>query len=111
MEMDDDIKASADACIERIKIRKAAEKNTFENSAKAIRVWADETYLWLELNDGRMLGVPRIWSPKIHHATIEQINDYELIGDGIGIYWSNLDEDIFVPNLLENKLHGGFLYE
>lgn len=28
MEMDDDIKASADACIERIKIRKAAEKNT-----------------------------------------------------------------------------------
>ncbi len=108
---DDDIKAEADACMERIKIKRAAEKNTFENSVRAIRVWADETYLWLELNDGRMLGVPRIWSSKIHHATIEQINDYELIGDGIGIYWSNLDEDIFVPNLLGNKLHGGFLYE
>ena len=108
---DDDIKAEADVCMERIKIKRAAEKNTFENSVKAIRVWADETYLWLELNDGRMLGVPRIWSSKIHHATIEQINDYELIGDGIGIYWRNLDEDIFVPNLLGNKLHGGFLYE
>lgn len=73
MEMDDDIKASADACIERIKIRKAAEKNTFENSVKAIRVWADETYLWLELNDVHIAElIGRVCEAKRPHSVSER---------------------------------------
>ena len=112
VETDDDIKASADACIERIKRQKEAERMCdFKSCVKAIRVWVDEKHLWLELNDGRILGVPRAWFPKIRNATIEQLGKYELIGDGIGIHWVDLDEDINVPNLLRKEKYKETSYE
>ncbi len=76
---------------------------SFKNSVKAKKVRCDDTHLWLTLNDGRILAVPRKWFSKIMNASIEQLKNYELVGDGIGIYWKDLDEDINVPNLLVNR--------
>ena len=52
------------------------------------------------MDDGRMLAIPRIWFPRLDAATKEQLDNYELSGNGIGIHWDELDEDISVPNLL-----------
>ena len=38
--------------------------------------------------------------PRLKDAKKEMLDDYELSGNGIGIHWDNLDEDLYVPNLL-----------
>lgn len=70
------------------------------NNTKAQKGWTDNDNLWLLLIDGRQLSLPLIFFPRLSKATIEELNDYELSGGGLGIHWNNLDEDLYVPNLL-----------
>ena len=56
--------------------------------------------MWVELTDGRSLGVPLIYFPKLNNATVEQLNNYIISGGGVGIHWEHLDEDISVEGLL-----------
>ena len=51
--------------------------------------------------DGRELAIPLEWFPKLRNATMEQLKKWRFIGDGEGIHWEELDEDISVENLLE----------
>ncbi|MBQ7158231.1 MAG: DUF2442 domain-containing protein [Treponema sp.] len=69
-------------------------------NVRAKKVWFDENNLWLLLVDGRQLSVPKIYFPRLKNASEELLADYSLSGDGIGIHWDALDEDLFVPNLL-----------
>lgn len=52
------------------------------------------------LTDGRVIGVPIIWFPRLHRATPHQREKYEIGGGGIGLHWPDLDEDLSVANLL-----------
>ena len=52
------------------------------------------------LVDGRKVSAPLQWFPRLLHASAEQREHWELIGDGVGIHWTELDEDIEVENLL-----------
>ena len=70
------------------------------NSIRAIKVWFDEDNMWVSLEDGRILAVPRVWFPSFSGASKEQLKNYEMSGNGIGLHWDELDEDISVPNLL-----------
>ena len=70
------------------------------NNARAQKVWTDSENLWLLLSDGRQLSVPLMFFPRLKDAKKEMLDDYELSGNGIGIHWDNLDEDLYVPNLL-----------
>ena len=56
--------------------------------------------MWVELADGRQLGVPLAYFPRLLNATPEQRDDYIIGGGGIGLHWDDLDEDISVENLL-----------
>ncbi|MBB5046401.1 hypothetical protein HNR60_001146 [Rhodopseudomonas rhenobacensis] len=58
----------------------------------------DAHTLWVELSDGRTLGVPLAWFPKVAHATPEQRADVEL--SRVGLHWDTLDEDISIAGLL-----------
>lgn len=51
--------------------------------------------------DGRELAIPLEWFPKLRSASIEQLKKWRFIGDGEGIHWEELDEDVLVANLLE----------
>lgn len=62
------------------------------------RATCDENNLWVELNDGRTLGVPLAWFPRLLAATPQQRADCEL--SPRGIHWDALDEDIAVEGLL-----------
>ena len=55
------------------------------------------------LSDGRSLSVPIVWFPRLAHASPSERADYELLGDGEGIHWSQIDEDISVAGLLAGK--------
>ena len=73
--------------------------------AKQVQVSADE--LAVLLADGRRISVPLAWYPRLLHATPEQLNNFELLGDGYGIHWPDLDEDLSVAGLLRGTPDAG----
>jgi hypothetical protein len=50
--------------------------------------------------DGRTLSVPLVWYPRLFHASPEQRSDWRLIGDGDGVHWPQIDEDLSGVGLL-----------
>ena len=53
-----------------------------------------------DLVDGRVISVPLAWSWRLSEATHEQRSNYELIGEGQGVHWPDVDEDISVDGML-----------
>ncbi|MGI5837848.1 MAG: DUF2442 domain-containing protein [Chloroflexota bacterium] len=71
-------------------------------AVQAIDVRFDRDMLRVILSDGREIGVPLEWFPRLRDASPEQRNHWRLIGRGVGIHWSDIDEDISVSGLLEH---------
>ena len=67
-------------------------------SVSAISVRFDEDSLWVELTDGRTLGVPLAWFPRLLHSTAEQREQVRI--SRRGLHWEALDEDISIAGLL-----------
>lgn len=73
------------------------------NRAKPVfakQVTVNENFLTVELTDGRNIAVPLAWFPKLFKATEVQRNNWRFIGNGAGIHWADIDEDISVTALL-----------
>ena len=66
--------------------------------AQSVEFTADD--LIVSLVDGRKVIVPFVWFPRLAGATKVQLENYELIGDGEGIHWPEIDEDFSVARLL-----------
>lgn len=62
-----------------------------------------EDSLTVRLDDGRSLSVPLEWYPRLLHGTKAERENHEFIGDGEGIHWPDLDEDISVEGLLAGR--------
>jgi hypothetical protein len=60
----------------------------------------DSNMMWVSLVDGRRLGVPLAFFPRLLEASTEQRERYEFSGGGTGIHWDELDEDISLQGLL-----------
>jgi len=67
----------------------------------AISVRFDEHTMWVELTDGRTLGVPLAWFPRLLRATSAQRDRVEL--SRLGLHWESLDEDISISGLLAGR--------
>ncbi len=67
----------------------------------AHKVSFDDATLWLTLSDGRILGVPLVWFPRLLNATDEQREAMEITP--FGLHWAELDEDVSIPALLAGK--------
>ena len=52
------------------------------------------------LMDGRTITVPLVWSWRLSEATPQQRQNFEILGDGQGIHWPDIDEDISVEGML-----------
>jgi hypothetical protein len=66
----------------------------------AVDVSFTDDALCVVLADGREVSAPLQWFPRLLNATVEQRSKWEFIGDGIGIHWPHVDEDIEVETLL-----------
>ncbi len=53
-----------------------------------------------ELFDGRIISVPLAWSWRLSEATPRQRAKYRIIGDGHGVHWPDIDEDISAEGML-----------
>ena len=67
-------------------------------SVSATRVRFDEDNMWVDLSDGRTLGVPLAWFPKLLDGSAEQREQVRI--SSRGLHWEALDEDISVAGLL-----------
>jgi hypothetical protein len=75
-------------------------------AAKAQRVVITDDALIVDLSDGRTVSVPLAWFPRLLHGTVREQNHWQLIGNGEGIHWPDLDEDVSVDNLILGKPSG-----
>ena len=63
---------------------------------------SDDTLL-VDLEDGRTIGVPIGWFPRLAYGTAAERANFQISGAGYGIHWPDLDEDIGVEGLLMGK--------
>jgi hypothetical protein len=70
-------------------------------SISATKVGFDDDTMWVDLTDGRTLGVPLAWFPRLLHATPAQRNAVEI--SRTGLHWEDLDEDISIAGLLAGR--------
>lgn len=73
---------------------------------KAMDVTVTDDTLTVELSDGRTISVPLTWFPRLVEADNRERSNWRLIGDGYGIHWNDIDEDISVISLLSGKPSG-----
>lgn len=69
----------------------------------AQRVEFTDDDLAVSLIDGRKVVVPLVWFPRLANATKDQLKHYELLGDGEGVHWPEIDEDLSVAGLLRGS--------
>jgi hypothetical protein len=53
-----------------------------------------------QLMDGRIISVPLAWSWRLSEATPKQRANWRIIGDGHGVHWPDIDEDISAEGML-----------
>jgi len=69
-----------------------------DNRVKEVAV-TDEL-ITFHLVDGRIVSVPLAWSWRLSEATPAQRGNFEIIGDGHGVHWPDIDEDLSVDGML-----------
>jgi hypothetical protein len=67
-------------------------------SISATSVRFDDDTMWVELTDGRTLGVPLAWFPRLLRATLPEREQVEI--SRVGLHWEAIDEDISIAGLL-----------
>lgn len=60
-----------------------------------------EDELVVYLKDGRSMHVPLVWYPSLKNATKKELENYKILGDGEGIHWIDLDEDLSVNGFFQ----------
>ena len=75
--------------------------SVISKSKKAIDIVFENSKMIVFLEDGRELSIPLEWFPRLRKATVEQLNKWRFIGNGEGVHWEDIDEDISIENLLE----------
>lgn len=70
--------------------------------ARVKEVSVTNELITFNLVDGRVVSVPLAWSWRLSEATPAQRNNVEIIGDGYGVHWPEVDEDLSV----EGMFHG-----
>jgi hypothetical protein len=71
------------------------------SSVRAGSVRFDQDSMWVELSDGRTLGVPLAWFPRLLHGSAEQRGQVAM--SSRGLHWEELDEDILIAGLLAGQ--------
>jgi len=60
----------------------------------------DSSKMWVHLTDGRVLGVPLAFFPRLQNAAAAELVQWTISGDGTGLHWDALNEDISVEHLM-----------
>jgi hypothetical protein len=75
-------------------------------ATRATAVRLTEDTLVVDLADGRTVSVPLAWYPRLLQGSPKERANHRFIGDGEGIHWPDLDEDVSVENVLAGRASG-----
>ena len=67
--------------------------------ARVKTVTVTDDLITFHVVEGRVISVPLVWSWRLSDATPAQRNNYEIIGDGQGVHWPDVDEDLSVEGI------------
>ena len=73
----------------------------FDDHATDVRFTKNS--LHIVLADGREISAPLEWFPRLRDATQDDRNNWRFIGNGVGVHWPTVDEDIAVKTLMSGK--------
>lgn len=77
-----------------------------EQDPLALKAEVAADRLVVHLADGRTLGIPLDWYPRLLHASPDERNNFRLLGDGYAIEWPDLDEHVGVEGLVAGRRSG-----
>ncbi|MDH3457848.1 MAG: DUF2442 domain-containing protein [Gemmatimonadota bacterium] len=83
-----------------------SSSRTEARDGRAQNVTVTDDSIMVDLLDGRSVTVPIAWFPRLSHGTPDERANWRLIGDGEGVRWPDLDEDISVESLLAGRRSG-----
>lgn len=72
-----------------------------DENNRPVQVEISDTLLSVTLGDGRIISTPLDWYPRLRHATVDQLQHYQL--SPAGIHWKELDEDLSVIGMLQGN--------
>jgi hypothetical protein len=70
-------------------------------TTSATKVSFDNDSMWVDLADGRTIGVPLAWFPRLMRASKTERESVEI--SRVGLHWESLDEDISIAGLLAGQ--------
>jgi hypothetical protein len=78
--------------------------NVLEREARATRAWIEVGWVCLRLEDEREIRFPATKNRRLRSARPDQLANMELICNGTGVHWPDLDEDLSVQGIIEGRL-------
>ena len=76
--------------------------NTSNNRILIKSVGFGNEKMYIELSTNRVLAVPYTYTKRLESATKEDLEDYRLIANGVGIHFEKIDEDISVEGIIRD---------
>lgn len=70
---------------------------------KIERVFFREQKVFFSLEDGREIGSPLKWYPRLYNASEEELMDFSISPSGYGVHWNQVDEDLSAYGMLNTK--------
>ncbi len=69
--------------------------------ARIASIEVTDDLITARLVDGRTISVPLVWSWRLANATEAQRNNFEILGNGEGVHWPDIDEDLSARGMLD----------
>ena len=76
--------------------------STLRNNTVITSIGFAEDKMFIELSTSRVLTVPYSYTKKLQNASIEDIKDYRLIANGVGVHFEKIDEDLSVEGIIKD---------
>ena len=70
---------------------------------RATRAWCDRGMVWVELADGRQIGVPTCKFPRLQNASEQDLAKVRVEARGKALRWEDLDEDLLVEGVVAGR--------
>ena len=74
---------------------------------EATNAWYEKGKICVLLSDNREIRFPVEMNKKLREASPDQLKNIEIICNGTGIHWPDLDEDLSITGIMEGRLGPG----
>jgi hypothetical protein len=70
---------------------------------KVTKAWYENGSICILLSDRKEIRFPVELNNKLKEASVDQLKNIEIICDGTGLHWPDLDEDLSITGIIEGR--------